>query len=176
MKRWIVCSFLLFAINCSSLSVKEKIIDLPKNSDEQVMSISYDNTFSTAELNFNQDDEQQTITIKNKDKTWKLTYRDFKIFAIGYKNWRVVENEKPEISKITKSGKWVNFTFNYYKNVKSKDGTNVKVSILSGVLSINKKIIRTADEENTKKNMKWWITGLAGYSTVATIILFAIIL
>jgi hypothetical protein len=149
----IVCSLLLlFLINCSSF--KDQIKE-PFQKNDTVMSITYDNSLAQSEIMFDQDDETGILTIKNKDKTWKITYRDFKIMTLGYKNWRVVENNIPEISKITEDSKWVNFTFNYYKNVKSNDGTNAKVSILSGTVSISKKVIRTNEEEASNKTKKW---------------------
>ena len=164
---------LLFLIKCSSL--KEQVKE-PFQKNDTVMSITYDNSLSQAEIVFDQDDEQGILTIKNKNKTWKLTYRDFKIMTLGYKNWRVVEDVKPEISKITENDKWINFTFNYYKTVKSADGTNVRTSILSGTVSISKKVIRTNEEETALKNKKWWIVGLSTYSVLITTVLFIIIL
>lgn len=172
MKKYLL--LLLFAVNCSSF--KDNIKDELSINKGQIMNITYDNSQALSEITFSQDDEKETIALKNKDKTWKITYKDFKILTLGYKNWRVVENEKPEISKITEDSNWVNFTFNYYKTMQAENNTKVKVSILSGTVSINKKVVRTNEEENAKKNMKWWIVGLGSYSTVITIVLFAVIL
>lgn len=175
MKKFLVSFLLLFAINCSS--VKDQIKDAGKK--ETILNITYDKTSKSAqEVVFEQDDDKQILKITNvkKNKSWNISYRDFKILTLGYKNWRVVENEKPEISKITEDDKWVNFTFNYYKTIKATDGTSARVSILSGTVSINKKVIRTNEEVSSAKTMKWVAIGTGAYSVIITVILFAIIL
>jgi hypothetical protein len=100
-----------------------------------------------------------------------MTWKDFKILTIGYKNWRSVENIKPEITTIKENGEWISFTFNYYKEI-SNNGQTVKASMLSGVVSIHKKYIRTTKDENSK----YWIFGLGAYSVIITTILFIVIL
>jgi hypothetical protein len=164
---------LLFAVHCASVQEKTKDI---LNADDQIIDIKYDNSSSKSAINFTQNDETQILTLKNKSKTWKITYKDFKIMTLGYKNWRVVENVKPEISKITEDSNWLNFTFNYYKTIEASDGTTAKISILSGTVSLNKKVVRTNEEEANKKNMKWWIVGLSSYSVLITTVLLIIVL
>jgi len=174
MKSLCAIMAIVWMANCTSF--QDKTQDIIVSKDDPILDIKYDNSDSQSSINFEQDDDKKTITLKNKNKTWKITYKDFKILTLGYKNWRVVEDVRPEISKITEDSNWINFTFNYYKTIESADGTSARISILSGTVSLSKKVVRTKDEENRNKNLKWWIVGLGSYSTVITIILFAVIL
>lgn len=179
MKALILIIALLGAVHCSTLtpltqgkSAEEKIYVEGKKNDEFDIKLKNPEDGELM-VNFKDEDSKQMLVITNPKtgSKWSMSWRDFKILTIGYKNWRSVENIKPEITTIKEEGEWISFTFNYYKEITS-DGQTMRASILSGVVSIHKKYVRTSKDENSK----YWIWGLGTYGAIITTILFIVIL
>lgn len=179
MKVLILVIALLGAINCSTLNkftskseAEEKIYVESKDKDGFDIKLKNPKE-SEYVIKFKDEDSKRILVITNPatGSKWTMSVKDFKIFTIGYKNWRSVEDIKPVITEIKEDGEWISFTFNYYKEL-TDDNQAFKASILSGVVSINKKYVRTSKDENSK----YWIWGLGTYSVVITTILFIVIL
>lgn len=177
MKALIFALALFGAAHCSTFSSKDKeqkIYIEESKDDKDGIDIKLKNPAESEYIvKFKDEDSKQTLIITNpKTGTkWSMTYRDFKIFTIGYKNWRSVESIKPVITEIKEDGEWISFTFNYYKEL-NDNSQKFKASILSGVVSINKKYVRTTKDVSHK----YWAYGLGTYSVVITVILFIVIL
>lgn len=170
MLKYLILVFSILLFNCRSAETKSEnlYVEDPKLKGKE---LDIRLTQNLNLIKFEPKDDELLLEIKNVQKniTWKITYKDWKIQTIAYKNWRVVENEKPIISKITEDGKYINFTFNYYKEI-IENGQAYKTSILSGIISINKEYLRTA-KDDAKTYYLW---GLAGYGTIITVILIIV--
>ena len=177
MKALIFALALFGAINCSTFSSQtkeEKIYVEESKNDPDGIDIKLKNPKEGDYIvSFKDEDAKQMLVITNPKtgSKWSMSYRDFKILSIGYKNWRSVESIKPVITQIKEDGEWISFTFNYYKEL-TDNNQSFKASILSGVVSINKKYVRTTKDVNSK----YWAYGLGAYSVVITVILFIVIL
>lgn len=103
------------------------------------------------------------LVIKNTktNKTWKMTYKDFLILNKGYKNWRAVSENNPEIVSINEDEDYVNIIFTYYDE-KSK-------SILSGKVIVGKRYL--VKNNSTKENILIGTNvGTAVYAILITIL------
>lgn len=178
MKALIFVLALFGAMHCSTLSnitgkSQEEKIYVESNAKDDFDIKLKNPKESDYIIKFKDEDSKRVLVISNPatGSKWTMLVKDFKILTIGYKNWRSVEDIKPVITEIKENGEWISFTFNYYKEL-TDDNQSFKASILSGVVLINKKYVRTAKDENSK----YWIWGFGTYSVIITTILFIVIL
>lgn len=107
-----------------------------------------------------------TVTDKKSGKTWDISYADWKVLNLAYTNWRIVESDKPFISKIEEDDTKIIVTFNYITDTKID---NVKASVLSGKIYLNKKFIKGKDRINPV--YVGAATGISVYAIIVTLVL-----
>lgn len=157
MRKSILIWLLLFSTACTVFQKKEE------DGNSSDFTIKYEVPINAKTLHIKEGDDKRFLIVTNPESgdTWNISYKQFKIMSAAYKNWRVVENKDPIITKIEDDDEYINITFNYLSD-------NNK-SVLSGVVSINKDFIHS--EEDYKKYFYGALAATGTYVVIALIIL-----